>query len=270
MTSPTPPTSAPTSTPTPDDNALALREKLLELESLAKEKGDRDANTRKGKFFERLIKYYLETDPVYRGQIGKVWLWGDWPGRHGPDTGIDLVAEDLRAPGPGQKFWAIQCKYVSTSATDSEKTLPPGGIDSFIAASGGERFTYRLLATTAHNLTSHSEQKLKDQKSPCLLVTRQQLEDSVIDWSTYDFEQHTAHKRRRKQLHAYQGHGGQSGRRGFPDQRQRQTSDGVRHGQDLHGVADHRAPRPPRRRGVIRRPVHRLDWTGSTRVVASA
>ena len=48
-----------------------------------------------GKQFERVCKWLLETDPRYANRLSKVWLWDDWPGRWGPDCGIDLVAEDL-------------------------------------------------------------------------------------------------------------------------------------------------------------------------------
>jgi predicted helicase len=39
---------------------------------------DPDDNVR-GKQFERVCKWYLEHDPVYAGQLTRVWLWRDWP-----------------------------------------------------------------------------------------------------------------------------------------------------------------------------------------------
>ena len=46
-----------------------------------------------GDKFERLMRSYLLTDPVWASQFSDVWLWKDYPGRDGrPDTGIDLVA----------------------------------------------------------------------------------------------------------------------------------------------------------------------------------
>ena len=49
----------------------------------------------KGRKFERLMKAYLSTDPVYAEQFKHVWLWGDWPGNGGQARhGIDLVAQD--------------------------------------------------------------------------------------------------------------------------------------------------------------------------------
>ncbi len=48
----------------------ALADLLRELDP------DRD---RRGKQFERICKWYLEHDPVYAGQLTRVWLWKDWP-----------------------------------------------------------------------------------------------------------------------------------------------------------------------------------------------
>ena len=49
---------------------------------------------RRGTQWEHVCKWFLETDPVYRAQLKKVWLWNKWPGKWGPDAGIDLVAQD--------------------------------------------------------------------------------------------------------------------------------------------------------------------------------
>ena len=53
---------------------------------------DADPKTR-GTQWEHVCQWFLETDPVYRAQLKKVWLWDKWPGRWGPDAGIDLVAQ---------------------------------------------------------------------------------------------------------------------------------------------------------------------------------
>ena len=63
-----------------------------------------DASVR-GRQFESICQWYLLHDPGYRAQIKKVWLWDDWPGRWGPDAGIDLVAETH-----DRRLWAIQAK----------------------------------------------------------------------------------------------------------------------------------------------------------------
>lgn len=50
----------------------------------------------KGYRFEKLMKSYLLTDPLYANSLTEVWLWNDFPFRQdfsGKDTGIDLVAK---------------------------------------------------------------------------------------------------------------------------------------------------------------------------------
>ena len=47
----------------------------------------------RGAEFERAAKWFLETNPAYASELKEVWLWRDWPGRWGPDIGIDLVSE---------------------------------------------------------------------------------------------------------------------------------------------------------------------------------
>ena len=46
---------------------------------------------RRGKQFERFVKWFLTTDPEWSTQVEKVWLWDDYPSRWGRDCGIDLV-----------------------------------------------------------------------------------------------------------------------------------------------------------------------------------
>jgi predicted helicase len=53
-----------------------------------------DADARiKGTQFERICKWFLTNDPIYKHELHRVWLWDEWPGRWGIDAGIDLVAE---------------------------------------------------------------------------------------------------------------------------------------------------------------------------------
>lgn len=48
----------------------------------------------RGRQFERICRWYLETAPEYRSRFRRVWLWADWPAAWAPDAGIDLVAEE--------------------------------------------------------------------------------------------------------------------------------------------------------------------------------
>ena len=50
----------------------------------------------KGAKFERLMKNFLLTNPVYRGKFSDVWLWNEFPFRDElgtVDLGIDIVCK---------------------------------------------------------------------------------------------------------------------------------------------------------------------------------
>ncbi len=113
----------------------------------ARQKGDR---------YERLVKYHLETN--YAGHFKKVWLWNDWPGRDGADTGIDIVAEGLG----GNETWAVQCKSFEPATRIQKHHL-----DSFFTASGKHPFTARLIVATHDNWSEHAEAALHNQQIPC-------------------------------------------------------------------------------------------------------
>ena len=53
-----------------------------------------DPNLR-GKAFEKVAKWFLQTDPAYASELSEVWLWDEWPDRFGADIGIVLVAKTL-------------------------------------------------------------------------------------------------------------------------------------------------------------------------------
>lgn len=131
----------------------------------------------KGSRFERLIKAYLTTDPLYVSRFSDVWMWTDWPGRNGKaDTGIDLVAQE-RDSGA---YVAIQCKFYAPSYT-----LQKGDIDSFFTASGKAPFASRLIVSTTDKWSKHAEDALAEQHLPCARMRVQDLEDSAVDWSKF-------------------------------------------------------------------------------------
>src|SRR3954454_2468382 len=90
---------------------------------------------RRGRQFERICKWWLENEPKYAAQLRSVCLWDDWPGRWGPDAGIDLVAETHSGD-----LWAIQVKaYAPTySITKSD-------VDTFFSESSRPQFAFRLI-----------------------------------------------------------------------------------------------------------------------------
>lgn len=131
----------------------------------------------KGGKFERLIRAYLTTDPLYVSRYSDVWLWTDWPDRGGKgDTGIDLVAKE-RDTGA---MVAIQCKFYAPSYT-----LQKGDIDSFFTASGKAPFASRLIVSTTDKWSKNAEDALDAQQIPCARLRVQDLEDSAVDWSKF-------------------------------------------------------------------------------------
>lgn len=116
-----------------------------------KDKGDR---------FESLVKYYLESDPVYMISLRRVWFLKDVPGEvritlrlPDLDQGIDLVAETRDG-----KYWAIQCKY------REEETQPltwKDELSTFIGLTFGlcHNFAYGIIATTTDDVPKIIQKK---------------------------------------------------------------------------------------------------------------
>lgn len=131
----------------------------------------------KGDRFERLMASYLRTDLTWTDRFSNVWLWNDWPDRHGKvDTGIDLVAEEREGGG----LTAIQCKFYAPS-----HTLQKGDIDSFFTASGKEGFSGRVIVSTTDKWSKHAEEALRGQQVPVTRLRVQDLDESSIDWSQF-------------------------------------------------------------------------------------
>ena len=154
--------------------ALAVREVLArysEDSQNTREKGDR---------FERLIKTFLKTDPVYADLFEEVWLWMEWPDRAGrPDTGIDLVAIE-RATGD---HWAIQAKFY-----DPTSYLDKSDIDSFFTESGKKPFRYRMIVSTTDHWTTHAQSAMDSQQIPVIRLGIRELEESSFDWAAVDLD----------------------------------------------------------------------------------
>jgi predicted helicase len=129
-----------------------------------------------GDKFERLMRQYLTTDPLYKNKYSDVWLWMDWPAREGADTGIDLVAKE-RYTG---EYCAIQCKCYEPS-----HTLQKADIDSFFTASGKQPFSSRLIISTTDDWGKHAEKALENQNPPVTRIGLSELANSPIDWNHF-------------------------------------------------------------------------------------
>ncbi|POY43563.1 damage-inducible protein [Avibacterium gallinarum] len=135
----------------------------------------------KGTYFEYLTIQYLTHEPAYRDLYQEVLTFADWVEKYQPegtrktDTGIDLVAIDFEG-----KFTAIQCKNYSP-----DHRIQKSDIDSFFTASGKKIFSHRLIVTTTDHWSENAAESLNDQQPPVTVIDRSALENSLIDWSSF-------------------------------------------------------------------------------------
>lgn len=162
--------------------------KITSIHDLLEQYNDRIVNQRdKGTSFERLMKSYLELDPLYQDQFKKVYLWGEWPHKTtGQDYGIDLVAEGIDG-----EFTAIQCKFYAATYQVQKKD-----IDSFFNESGktftvdGKKrsFARRIIISTSDNWSEPAEKSLHGQTIPVSRIHVRELEQSPVDWSKFSLD----------------------------------------------------------------------------------
>ena len=124
-----------------------------------------DPKTR-GTQWEHVCKWFLETDPVYRTQLKKIWLWSKWPGRWGPDAGIDLVAE-----AKDGTLWAIQAK-----AYAPDNAVTKHDVDSFLSESARAEFRHRLLIATTSRVSHAASRASKAAEKPVSMLLRHGLD----------------------------------------------------------------------------------------------
>jgi superfamily II DNA or RNA helicase len=129
-------------------------------------------NNKRGRQFEEICRWYLLNDPVYRAQLEEVYFWDDWPGRWGPDAGIDLVAKTK----DGQ-LWAIQAK-----GYNSDYSIKKSDIDSFMSESSRPEFSYRLLIASTDKVGDKAERTMNAQEKPVGQVLLHDLERAELDW----------------------------------------------------------------------------------------
>jgi superfamily II DNA or RNA helicase len=127
---------------------------------------------RRGREFERVCRWFLENDPVYRRELRRVWHWDDWPGRWAADAGIDLVAEDRSG-----RLWAIQAK-----AYAPEYAITKADVDTFLAESGRSVFAFRLLIATTNRVGRTARRTIEGQEKHASLLLLGDLQRAQLDW----------------------------------------------------------------------------------------
>jgi predicted helicase len=133
----------------------------------------------KGTYFEDLILAYLRHEASYNDLYSDIWAFAAWAklqGRHGKDTGIDLVAKTRDT----DEFHAIQCKFYAP-----DYKIQKSDIDSFFTASGQTPFVRRLIVSTTDHWSDNAEAALHGQHIPVSKITLSDLENSQIDWARF-------------------------------------------------------------------------------------
>ena len=134
------------------------------------------SNAERGRLFERLIKRYLETDPLYKAQFQKVWLWSEWPERDEQDTGVDLVAQyhdDVNDGG----ICAIQCKFYEPG-----RRVPDADVDSFLVKATIIGAVGRIFVQTSGNLSKKSDNRFKASHTRTSVIGIDELRRSDVSW----------------------------------------------------------------------------------------
>ena len=130
-----------------------------------------DAKTR-GTQFEHLMCYWLLADPMRKAEydLDAVVRYEDWPGRSGPDLGVDLVGADSQG-----RLWAVQCKAYAPDTTISKDE-----VSILVGASPADKFFGRIYITTSNGFTDNAKSIAKD--NSVLLISRSTLDSSTVIW----------------------------------------------------------------------------------------
>ena len=146
-----------------------------------------------GNRFERLMKAFLLTAPVYKGaRIKNVWLWSEFPSKGdfgtGHDTGIDLVARTESG-----EYWAIQCKcygentQIDKSAVDTFITTSARSFNDVNEYGKNVRFSRRIwFDTSGKGFSQHAEDSIKNQNPPVMRMGLYDLAAADVDWDKLD------------------------------------------------------------------------------------
>jgi superfamily II DNA or RNA helicase len=132
---------------------------------------DGDIN-RRGKQFERFIKWFLKNDPEWATQVEEVWLWDEYPSRWGPDCGIDLVFKSKIG-----KTWAVQAKCYS-----ADYDISKNDVDTFLSESNRKHIDHRLLIATTDRIGANARQVLDAQEKLVVRYLLSHFESAAVEF----------------------------------------------------------------------------------------
>ena len=140
---------------------------------------------KRGKQFERFVKWFLKVDPEWSTQVDQIWLWEEWPERWGADCGIDLVFRHKNG-----EHWAVQAKCYSP-----DYDITKHDVDKFLSESNRPLIKHRLLIATTDRIGGNAKQVCDGQEKPVIRFMFSDFEKAPLDYST-DFASLSQGKRK--------------------------------------------------------------------------
>jgi predicted helicase len=125
---------------------------------------------RRGKQFERFVKWFLTADPEWSTQVSQVWLWKDYPHRWGRDCGVDLVLKHKNG-----QTWAVQAKCYSPTYE-----ITKSDVDKFLSETNRKGIDHRLLMATTNRLGANAKQVIEAQEKPVVRYLRIQFDNAAV------------------------------------------------------------------------------------------
>ncbi len=144
---------------------------VLELSSLDRLLASLDGS---GRGFELLCRWFLQSDPEFRAEYERVWLWSEWPGRWGPDRGINFIAVTYAG-----RVDAMQAKHYA-----SEHTVTKRDIDTFLSEFNRPVIGSRLLIALTDKLAGSAREVMAEQEKPVSTCLLARLRASAVEWPT--------------------------------------------------------------------------------------
>lgn len=127
---------------------------------------------KRGKQFERFVKWFLKNEPEWSTQVEQVWLWDEYPGRWGVDCGIDLVFTHLNG-----ETWAVQAKCYSP-----EHHITKHDVDKFLSESNRQGIDKRLLIATTDHLGANAKQVCEAQEKTVVRYLLSNFELAEVEY----------------------------------------------------------------------------------------
>ena len=142
---------------------------------------------RRGRQFEHFVKWFLQNDPEWSTQVEQVWLWKEYPGRWGPDCGIDLVFRHKNG-----EVWAVQAKCYS-----NQYDIKKPDVDTFLSESNRQGIDKRLLIATTDRIGANAKQVCDAQEKTVSQYLLSNFESANIEYPATLADLHAAKRKPR-------------------------------------------------------------------------